>query len=95
MRSNCNTCKDAIVLKQTNPEAASISAAWELLADLLLCVELLLDLPAERLLVAQHTVVLLVLPERVLDPGFVRLHSTTASHQHVAVLHGNCLQIFS
>ena len=62
-----------VLQKVTHPEAAGISAAWELLADLLLCVELLLDLPAERLLVAQHTVVLLVLPEGVLDPGFVCL----------------------
>ena len=79
------------MLRETHPEAAGISAAWELLADFLLCIKLLLNLPAERLLVAKHTVVLLVLPERVLDPGFIRLHSPIASHQHVAVLHKELL----
>ena len=57
----------------THPEAARICVAGKLLAYVLLCLQLLVDLAAKRLLVAQDAVVLLVLPEGVLHPSLICL----------------------
>ena len=67
------------------PEAAGVGAAGEHLADLLLRLQLLLDLAAQRLFVAQDAVVLLVLgPGRV--PGVSGLHKAgTAKLSHEAL----------